>query len=93
MTVGLLTVEFMTYGCRSLKEKRAVVKSIAARLKNRFNLSVAETDALDSFRKGVLTFAVVSNNARHANSTLDRALNYVEKLGLVDIIDVSTELL
>jgi uncharacterized protein len=93
MTIGLLTVEFMTRGCRSLKEKRAVVKSITAKLKNRFNVSVAETGALNSFRQGGLAVAVVSNNARHANSMLDKALDYIEGLGLVDIAEINTEII
>ncbi len=93
MTIGVLTIDFTLHGCRSLKEKRAVIKSLSARLKNRFNLSVAETRFLDVYDRGCLGMTVLSNNKRHANSVLDNALDYAEETGLVDITDVNMELI
>jgi len=42
--IGVLTVELHIGGCRSLKEKRQVMQSLITRLRNDFNLSVAEVD-------------------------------------------------
>ena len=42
MIVGAAVVEIHIHGSRSLKQRRGVVRSIAQRLRNRFNLSVAE---------------------------------------------------
>lgn len=46
----------------SLKEKRQPVKSIKQRLQNRFNASVAEIDALESWQKAVLGLVMLSND-------------------------------
>ena len=46
MIVGASVVELHIHGCRSLKAKRGVVRSITRRVRNRFNLSVAEVGAM-----------------------------------------------
>ncbi|MBD3379822.1 MAG: DUF503 family protein [Candidatus Omnitrophica bacterium] len=92
MTVGTLSLEIVFPGCRSLKQKRAVVKSIISRTRNKFNVSIAETGAAGSSSRGNITIAAVSNERRHLNSMLDKALVFVESLRLADITDVSLEI-
>ena len=48
MVVGAAAVELFVHGSQSLKAKRGVVRSIAQRLRNRFNVSVAEVGHLDN---------------------------------------------
>jgi uncharacterized protein YlxP (DUF503 family) len=48
------------------------VRRIVDRTRAKFNAAVAEVDALDSHRSAVVGFSVVSNDARHVNSMLDR---------------------
>jgi len=91
MIIGTLTIDFMLHGCRSLKEKRAVVKSLIAKIKNKFNVSVAETDFLDIHARGSLGIAVISNERRHANSMLDKIADFVDKLYLVDVTNIYME--
>ena len=45
MVVGLLTVEIFLGDIFSLKEKRQIVKSIIHRIKNRYNVSIAEVES------------------------------------------------
>ena len=47
MIVGSLRVRFLIRESRSLKDKRQVVRSVKDRLRNQFNISVAEIEALD----------------------------------------------
>ena len=47
MVVAASVIELHIHGCRSLKEKRGVLRSISRRLRNRFNVAVAEVDAQD----------------------------------------------
>lgn len=47
---------------QSLKQKRQPVKSLLQKLKNRFNASVSEVDALDDWNKAVLGVAMISND-------------------------------
>src|SRR2546429_6199824 len=68
-----MTWELHLEGCRSLKEKRHVLKSLKDRLHNRFNVSAAETAHHDLWQRAELTVCVVSNERGHAESVLREA--------------------
>jgi uncharacterized protein YlxP (DUF503 family) len=68
--VGVLTLEILVEYSHSLKEKRHVVKSLKDRLRERFNVSVAEIDHLDSWQASVVAVATVSNDKVHAEQVL-----------------------
>lgn len=54
----------------TLKEKRGIVKSITGRIRNRFNVAVAEVDALDDRSVGVLGIVTVSGSRSYAEGLL-----------------------
>jgi uncharacterized protein YlxP (DUF503 family) len=81
MVIGVVTWQLSIPGCRSLKEKRMVVKSIKDRLRSRFNISVAETDHHDVWTRAELTVAVVARDRGFADSVLDRVDRFVESDG------------
>jgi uncharacterized protein YlxP (DUF503 family) len=69
--VAVLTLEIIVEHSHSLKEKRHVVKSLKDRLKQRFNIAVAEIDGLDSWQRSAVAAAVtVSNDRTHAEQML-----------------------
>jgi len=74
----------------SLKEKRMIVKSIIAKTKNKFNVSIAEIENLDEHKSIVLGLACVSNDTQHVNSMIQNAFNYIENNteALVEKIEV-----
>jgi len=76
--VGLLTIELYVPDAMSLKDKRSVVSSLLERLSNRFNVAVAEIDALDNHRLAILAVTTVANDLQHVTRVLDTALRYVE---------------
>ncbi len=90
MIVGLKTWELHLNGCRSLKDKRRVLKSLKDRLHNRFNVSVAETDYHDSWQRAELACSVVSTDKRHAESVLGSADKLIDSDGFARIVDSST---
>ncbi len=65
-----LTLEIRVEYSHSLKEKRHVVKSLKDRLRERFNVSVAEIDHLDSWQASVIAAVTVSNDRTHAEQVL-----------------------
>jgi len=71
MIIGSLRVRLLLREARSLKDKRQVVQSIKDRLRNSFNVSVAEVEGLDNRQVVVLGFAVVSNEGQHAREQLN----------------------
>lgn len=68
--IGVLTLDIHVEQSHSLKEKRHVVKSLKDRLRERFNVSVAEIDFLDSWQSSVVAAVTVSRDRIHAEQVL-----------------------
>ena len=90
--VGLCTVELFIPESQSLKDKRQVLLSLKDRLREKFNLSVAEVDGQDLWQKAV-GLACVANEGRYVNQVLDQALNVIRSVPAVEIIQSRIELL
>ncbi|TVP46456.1 MAG: DUF503 domain-containing protein [Gemmatimonadales bacterium] len=86
MTVIVLTWELHIPGCRSLKEKRTVVRSIRDRLRNRFNVSVSETGLQDVHDRCELTAAFVTSDGRTAESLAGKLERFVDENGRALVI-------
>lgn len=89
---GFLVIELLLAENHSLKGKRQVVKSLKDRLRNRFNVAVAELEPLDDWRTAVLGLATVSKDRSMVEGTLQRALRFVEESHLAEVVDSDTEL-
>jgi uncharacterized protein YlxP (DUF503 family) len=68
--VGVLTLELRIEHAHSLKEKRHVVKSLKDRLRNKFNVSVAEIEDMDLHNSAVIAVAMVSPSRPFAEKVL-----------------------
>ncbi len=86
MTVIVLTWELHIPGCRSLKEKRMVVRSLRDRLRHRFNLSVAETGLQDAHDRAELSAALVASDGRMAESLAGKVDRFVDDNGRALVI-------
>ncbi|MFP3870975.1 MAG: DUF503 domain-containing protein [Syntrophobacteria bacterium] len=93
MVVGVAKLSLRLPQNHSLKGKRKVMKSICERLRQRFNLAVAEIDAQDLWQSAAVGLVIVGNEGGHVNSRLDKAINFVEDLHLAEIVDVQMELI
>lgn len=91
--VGLLTVDLQIPENSSLKGKRKVVKSITSRLRQRFNVSVAEVDFQDKWQICRIGVSVVGNDARLLDSQLRKALDAIEAMGLAVVLEFDIEIL
>lgn len=80
MIVGACRLELSLPEGHSLKEKRMVLRSITAKVRNTFNVSVAEVDTQDLWQVATLGIACVSNDSRHANEMLSKVVSYIENL-------------
>lgn len=69
--VLLLVVDCHIPHAQSLKQKRAVVKSLVDRLRTRLNASVAETGHLDEWQRSAIAVALVSNNRRYLQQQIE----------------------
>jgi len=93
MIVGAAAVEIHIHGSQSLKSKRGVVRSIARRVRNRFNLSVAEVGGQGTWQLAVIGLATVSSDRQQARSEIERALAFIEELHLAEVLRSDVELL
>ncbi|MDZ7582534.1 MAG: DUF503 domain-containing protein [Deltaproteobacteria bacterium] len=93
MVVGIGIVTFRLHDCRSLKAKRSVVKSIIGQVRNKFNVSAAETGANDMHQRAEIGFALVGNDPQVINSKIDKILNLIDELGLAEVIDSEMEII
>jgi uncharacterized protein YlxP (DUF503 family) len=80
-------LELFLPSSRSLKDKRQVLASLKDRLRNRFEIAVAEVDHQDQWQRARLGIVTVSASAQRAEEVLDRALRYVEEDLRVQVVD------
>jgi uncharacterized protein YlxP (DUF503 family) len=93
MTIGVLRLSYLVHGARSLKDKRRVISSIKAQLRNKFNCAVAETDYMDLWQRAELTACVVSNDSRHANEQCDEIARAASMARDAELVDYEINLL
>ena len=68
--IGVLTLELRLENSHSLKEKRHVMESLKNRLRNKFNVAVAEIDYQDLWQRGLVAAVTVSSDRVHAEKVL-----------------------
>ena len=92
--VALLTLEIYVPGITSLKEKRGIVKPLVARLRNEFNVSVAEVEDQDQLGHTVLAVAAVSASPDYVHGLLTRVAESVSEWRLdAELVDYGIEVL
>lgn len=64
---------------QSLKDKRHVIRSILQRVRNQFNVSIAEIEDLDDLTVATIAIVAVSNSAGHANEQVQKVIDFVER--------------
>ena len=78
MHVGVARVALQLAESSSLKGKRMVVKSVIQRVRNRFNVAVAEIETQDVWEMITLGIVCVSDDPRHANAMLSKVVDFIE---------------
>jgi uncharacterized protein YlxP (DUF503 family) len=87
MIVGSLRVRLLVRQARSLKDKRQVVQSVKDRLRDRFNVSVAEVESQDHRQLVVLGVAMVSNEAGHVKAAFEQIVAALRGHPVAELLD------
>ncbi len=79
---------------QSLKAKRQIARSVVARIRNQFNVTVAEADDNDLWQRLTLGVCCLSNDTKHANGILSNVVAFVEKSrNDLELLDYQTEII
>jgi len=93
MNVGVCRVSLRLPENLSLKGKRRVLKSITTRVRNKFNVSVAEVDDQELWQLATLGICCVSNDNRYTNEVLSKVVDLiVDGRFEVEILDYEIEI-
>lgn len=93
MVVGICRLTLFIHDNHSLKGKRQVVKSLTEKVKNRFNVSIAEVGSNDVWQRAEIGISAVGNDRSFVNSSIDKVVNFIENLHTAEIVDQSLELI
>jgi hypothetical protein len=94
MTVGACRITLRLPENDSLKGKRQLVKSITSRVRNKYNVSIAEIDDNESWQIVSLGFSCVSNSVRHADEMLSNVVKFIASSRLdAELLDYEIEML
>ena len=84
--VGAGRIVLAIHGNESLKGKRGVLNRIKDRVKDRFNVSIAEVGAQDMHGTAILGVCAVSNSDAYLHATLEKVARFIEGLGDAEVI-------
>ena len=93
MVIGAGIIIFRLHDCHSLKGKRSVIKTIINQIRNHFNVSVAEVGANDVYQRAEIGFTLAGSDHGLNNTKIDKILNFVEDLGLAEVVDTEMEII
>ena len=94
MNVGFCRISLRLPENSSLKHKRQVLKSITSRVRNKFNVSVAEVGDNDFWQLAAIGVCCVSNDRRYTNEVLSKMVDFVGNSHFeVEILDYEIEIL
>ena len=92
MIIATMTFRLHAPWVHSLKEKRMIVKSLVARLQNKFHVSVAEVDEQDIHQIIVIGVAAIVPYNAMADSMMDEISQFVEENCEAEILDEQREI-
>jgi uncharacterized protein YlxP (DUF503 family) len=87
MLVAMCRFDLRIPGCSSLKEKRHVVKTLTASVRNKFNVSVAEVDHHDLWQRTAIAVAAVAGEGYHLRRVMHQVERHIDTFPAVDLID------
>jgi uncharacterized protein YlxP (DUF503 family) len=86
LMITVCQIEIYIYESNSLKDKRRILKSILDKLKNKYNITIAETDYNDKWNRSIITFAAVSNSGKFSDKIINQVEKYFEMDGRIEVL-------
>jgi uncharacterized protein YlxP (DUF503 family) len=93
MVIGVCQLDFRIPENQSLKGKRHVLRKMIDRVRHRFNVAISEVGDNDLWQRGQIGICTVGNDRRHINSSLDKVIDFIEKMNLVEMVRTEMEII
>jgi uncharacterized protein YlxP (DUF503 family) len=93
MVIGVCRLHLRIPETHSLKEKRHVIRKLIDRVRHRFNVAISEVDDNDLWQRAQIGFCTVGNDRRFVNSSLDKIIDFIEKMYLAEVIEKEMEII
>jgi uncharacterized protein YlxP (DUF503 family) len=93
MVIGVCQLEFRIPENQSLKGKRHVLRKMIDRVRHQFNVAISEVGDNDLWQRGQIGICTVGNDRRHINSSLDKVIDFIEKMNLVEMVRTEMEII
>jgi uncharacterized protein len=93
MVIGVCQLDFRIPENQSLKGKRHVIRKMIDRVRHQFNVAISEVGDNDLWQRGQIGICTVGNDRRHINSSLDKVIDFIEKMNLVEMLRTEMEII
>jgi len=93
MVIGICQLDLRIPENHSLKGKRHVIRKVIDRVRHRFNVAISEVGDNDLWQRAQIGICTVGNDRRHINSSLDKVIDFIEKMHLVEMVHTEMEIL
>ncbi|MFN0089115.1 MAG: DUF503 domain-containing protein [Acidimicrobiales bacterium] len=87
--VAALELDLRLTGCRSLKDKRAVLKAVLEGTRRRYGVAAAEVAHQDKWQRAVIGVAAVAGSQGHVVDVLDSVERFVWSFPEVEVLSVA----
>lgn len=93
MVIGVCQLDFRIPENQSLKGKRHVLRKMIDRVRHQFNVAISEVGDNDLWQRGQIGICTVGNDRRHINSSLDKVIDFIERMNLVEMVRTEMEII
>lgn len=93
MVVGVLQLTVFISSSQSLKDKRAVLRKIKSRVRNEFNVSIAECGDHDLWQRALLGICQVGVDQAYIDGALQSVVRFIDEMFVAEIGEEKIEFL
>ncbi len=93
MKIGLLQIDLRFDGCNSLKDKRAILQALKHRIRQRYNVSLAEIDWHDQWRESRFGLVAIGNQADSIEKNFRAVIEEIESRPDTAVTDYCIEMM
>ena len=92
MKIAILKIRLYAPWVHSLKEKRMVVKSLLAKIRNKFHVSAAEVEDQDVHQSIIIGIASIVPHSAQADAMMDEIVHFIEQSTEAEIVEEEREI-